>query len=264
MNYLLRSKPKSFGHRKMIFTIVLFMLLSFSGFLFMGYLRSFFYTVSRPIWIIGNTSAKPFIYAKDFFVFKSRLITDNLAIKEELSNLRMKEIDYDALLKENLELKEELGRKISTSRVMARILSKPPQSPYDTFVVDAGSSDGVVLGNKVYLSDVTIIGIVTNITPHTSLVRLFSSSGVAEQMTLSRTGASFTITGAGGANMKLEVPKETDILWGDVFMYPGIASSIIGSVYYIDTNSQSSFKTVYIRSLGNVFSAKSVFIEKTK
>ncbi len=70
------------------------------------------------------------------------------------------------------------------------------------------------------------------------------------------------LSGAGGGNITLEVPKDTDVLWGDVFVYPGIAPSVLGSVYYIDNNSQSAFKTVYIRVPGNLFSAQWVFVEK--
>jgi len=142
------------------------------------------------------------------------------------------------------------------------VLSKPPRSPYDTFVIDIGSEDNVSLGDRVYISDNNIIGLIKNMTPHTSLVELFSNGNLEQEATLSRTGASFVLKGLGGGNLELEVPKDTDVIWGDVFLYPRFSPSMIGSAYYIDTNSQSSFKKIFIRVPGNVFSAKYVFVEK--
>ena len=103
---------------------------------------------------------------------------------------------------------------------------------------------------------------ITSLTQDTGIVSLFSSSGVKQQGILSRTGSSYTLEGNGGANFKLEVPKDTDVLWGDVFLYPGTEQSVVASVYYIDTDSQSSFKTIYLRIPGNVFATRSVFIER--
>ena len=93
---------------------------------------------------------------------------------------------------------------------------------------------------------------------------LFSSSNQKQESVVLRTGASFEIFGKGGSNFQMEVPKDTDIIWGDVFEHPGLTTSVIGTVYYIDSNSQSSFKTIFMRVPGNVFDAKWVFVEKIK
>jgi len=261
MNYLLKSKPKYNHLGKIISVVVLFCLLSLLAFFFLDTTRDVSYRVAKPLWSLSSTIIQPFSKLKGFFIFKNSLITKNLALEEELLNLRLKEIDYNILSKEYEDLKSQMGRTGSASRVVSRVLSKPPYSPYDTFVIDAGSSLGVSLGNKVYISDNIIIGIVKNVTPHTSLVELFSSGDEKQEVTLSRTGASFVLKGLGGASLELEVPKDTDVVWGDVFLYPKFLPSIVGSAYYIDSSSQSSFKKVYIRVPGNVFSTKYVFIE---
>jgi hypothetical protein len=62
--------------------------------------------------------------------------------------------------------------------------------------------------------------------------------------------------------MSVEVPKDADILWGDVFEYPNLKTSVVGSVYYVDQSAQSSFKTIYIRVPGNIFQTKWVMVEK--
>jgi|SRR3989344_721127 len=262
MNYLLKSKPKHVHPWKTIAVVLVFVLLSFLGFVFPNILRRISYAIARPLWRVEGVATKTFTRVKDFFAFKNTLISQNLALQDEISSLKLKEIDYDTILKENQDLKNQFGRVLSVPRILASVLSKPPLSPYDTLVIDAGSAEGVVPESKVYLSESIIIGFVTSVTPHASLLKLFSTSGYKQESVLERTGASFGLIGNGGANFSLEVPKDTDILWGDTFMYPGISSGVIATVYYIDTNSQSSFKTIYLRIPGNVFQSRYVFIEK--
>ncbi len=261
MNYLLKSKPKHEHRWKIITVAVLFGILFFFGFIFSDFSRNIFWQISRPFWVGENLISKSVRGFSGFFSSKNTLIKKNLELEDKIASLELKEIDHDSLLKENQELKEQIGRKIEKNLVFAKVLSKPPRSPYDTFVLDIGSNQGIAPGGRVYISDNVIIGLVTTVTSNTSLTKLFSSSGNKQESVLSRTGASFLLEGQGGANFELVVPKDTDILWGDTFTYPGLNYPVLGSVYYIDTNSQSSFKTIYIRTPGNVFQSQSVFVD---
>ena len=262
-NYPLRSKPNRTNAKKVVTIVSLFLFLALILYLLPNTISSTGRTLSRPIWYVGSLVASSFSRSVSFFSSRNNLISKNTALEEEINSLKLKETDYGILLKENQDLKSELGRPGVSGKVLASILSKPPVSPFDTFVIDIGSSLGIKEGNKVYLGGNIIVGKVKSVTGGTSIVELFSNSSVKQESTLSRTGATFVLQGHGGANFILEVPKEADILWGDVFTYPDINSSIIGTVYYIDTNSQSSFKTIYLRIPGNVFSARYLFVEKS-
>jgi cell shape-determining protein MreC len=262
MNYLLKSKPKNEHKGKIVSIILVFCLLALAELMFSEEIRSVSYTIARPIWRVAEFTTKPFSGMKNFFVSKNNLINKNLALEEEMVSLRLKRVDYEILSKEFDELKNQLGRQGDQPRVLSRVLSKPPYSPYDNFVIDVGSEEGVSLGSRVYISDNIIIGLVKKITPHTSLVELFSNGDSEQETILSRTGSSFVLKGQGGGNLELEVPKDTDIIWGDVFLYPKFSTAMVGSVYYIDENSQNSFKKIYIRVPGNIFSTKYVFVER--
>jgi hypothetical protein len=119
----------------------------------------------------------------------------------------------------------------------------------------------VTLGAKVYLSQSIALGVISSVGSHNSVVKLYSSSGTKQEAISDRTDASFEIEGYGGANFKIEVPKDTDILLEDLFTLPS-NGTILGEVYYIDSNTQSSFKTIHLRIPGNVFQTKWVFVEK--
>ena len=114
----------------------------------------------------------------------------------------------------------------------------------------------------VYISDTLIIGVISDVNSNSSIVTLFSNGGQENEVISSRTGSSFVIIGDGGSNFELEVPKETDILWGDVFTYPSARNSVLATVYFVDSNSQSSFKTVHLKFPSNIFQTKRVFILK--
>ncbi len=259
-NYPLRSKPKNNDRKRLLIIIASFVVVAGFGFAFPNFSRNTAYTISKPIWSFRSVAGNGFSSVVSFFKFKNSLIAKNEELVQEIEALKLKEIDYDILQKENQDLKAELGRRSDSKRIIVKALSKPPVSPYDTIVIDAGSSDGILLGDRVYMGDNIIIGIVTNVTAHTSLVELFSNGNNKQEAILSRTGTTFTLVGQGGANMKLEVPKDADIIWGDTFTYPSLSGAIVGSVYYIDTNSQSSFETIYIKAPFNVFSSKYLYV----
>jgi cell shape-determining protein MreC len=263
MNYLLKSKPKGGNKGKLLSIAAAYILLSLVGFFFGASFRRFAWATARPVWAAGTLIASPFSSIWGYVHFKGTLVRENLALQEENADLRVKQTGYDALLLENETLKSELGRAGSSPKVLSAILSSPPRSPYDTLVVDLGSSDGILQGSKVFAGDNLIVGLVTTVTPHTSLVALFSGEGQKQEAIVARTGASFVLSGKGGQNFELLVPKDADIVWGDTFVYPGLSQSVIATVYYIDTDSQSSFKTAYLRIPTNIFAEKYVFLEKS-
>lgn len=258
-NYPLKSNKKEKSY-KLFIIIIIFAFLSVFSYFFSSFSRRVFYFISRPVLITKEKILKSSGAVGSYFIFKNALINKNKELEEEVGRLKLKEISYDTLLKENDELRSELGRENVGSKKVANILSKPPVSPYDSMVLDLGSNNGVSLGQKVYISENIIVGVIINVTSKTSLVELFSSGNRKQEATLLRTGSTFVLEGNGGGNLRLEVPKDTDLIWGDVFTYPGTPFSL-GSVYYVDSNSQSSFKTAYIKTPGNIFASKYLFIE---
>ncbi|MFZ2522609.1 MAG: rod shape-determining protein MreC [Minisyncoccia bacterium] len=199
---------------------------------------------------------------RNYFVNKSELIEKNDLLQEENDNLKLKLIGYDELVVENHELKGYLDVNLANGKILSVVLSKPPVSPYDTFIIDIGESQSIFIGNKVYASDSVIIGTIKNVTSRTSLVELFTNSGSKNEVILSRTGSSYVLSGHGGGNFVLDVPKDTDIIWGDTFIYPSSDRLVIGTVNYVDTNSQSSFKSIHIKSPINLHSLKRVLVDK--
>lgn len=266
MNSLLKSKPKS--NTKKVFVVVLCIGVSLSAvqYFFPRFVTSTARTLVKPAWFIRDT----FSYTTSgFFGHFQRidsLRAENKNLQDELYALKVKEVEFNQMKKDYEELKT-LMNTTSSSRgesggqiVTARVLSKPPFTPYDTFVVDGGSADGVQMGDLVYANDALVIGRITRVSAHTSYVTLFSSGDQTQEFVVGRTGISVAVTGMGGGNFALYVPKDFDIQVGDTLQEPSYGVGVVAEVYAVDQTMQNSFKRVYARVPKPIFQSTFVRI----
>lgn len=260
MNFHLKSKPKRTFDTKYITAGIFFGFLLLLSFLFPNFLRTVGHSTMKPFWFLKEKTENSFRYVTTYLEFQSSLVKENEDLKSELASLRLDKIDYEFLLKENNELKRDLEG-MPSNRVISNVLSKPPQSPFDTFVIDKGQNDGVSIGSNVYISNGIILGKVVSVTSKTSIFKMFSGGGEITEATVSRTGANFSLTGEGGSNFSLEVPSDTDIIWGDSFIHSS-SQSVLATVIFVDSNSQSSFKKIHLKTPINFLQIKRVFVEK--
>lgn len=261
MNYHLKSKKNNNNPKKIfiVFVVVIFIFIIYQ--LTFSFFRSLSHRTSVPVWIFSDYISNSLASIGNIFESKENLIVENEVLKEEIKKLKLEQIEYGVLIKENQELKSLFGRSNLKDKIITRIVSKPPRSPYDTLIIDAGRRDGVKNDSLVYISNNIVVGKVSDVLETTSVVTLFSTGGYKQEALLERTGAVFELIGKGNANFSIELPKDTDVIWGDLLLYPSVNSSIIGNIYYIDSSSQSAFKTVFIRAPGNVFESKWLFVE---
>lgn len=262
MNSLLKSKPKN-NIRKVVI-IILLCCAGLGGiqFVFPRALTTTVLILAKPLWVIRDGISRS---TSGFFGHFERVKTlqkENDALREELYVLKVKEYQFDHALIEYADLKTLMNASSSksSSAVIARVISKPPFTPYDTFVVDKGSEDGVLMGDLVYANDALVIGRVHQVTQHNAYVTLFSSGDQTQEFVVSRTGVSVATTGMGGGNFALYVPKDFDIVVGDTLSEPSYDSGIVATVYALDETSQNSFKRVYARVPKAIFQSKFVRI----
>src|SRR3989344_3772061 len=125
-----------------------------------------------------------FIAAQSHFFFSSfrdtaklalqnkRLLEENAALANENSELAQKEASLTALL-------GGTPRGNTASEILAGIVARPPESPYDTFILARGSRAGITPGMEVFGAGGTPIGVVSSVLADFSRVTLFSSPGVS-------------------------------------------------------------------------------------
>ena len=236
-----------------IFGIILYTLPNFSN-----SLGTFF---ARPLWASRNFASNQLGFVGNMFRFKSSLIEENNQLKTEISRAEADLIFYDALATEHKKLLESFGRSENPSRRLAVILAKPPQSPYDTMILDIGTLAGIKNENLVYGFGNIALGRISSAEKNHSTATLFSNGGYESHGIVERSDLAVVLFGTGGGGFEARVPQDADITVDDLIVLPGQEPSPIGKVVNIESTPASSFKLVYVSSLVNLNHTRWVEVE---
>lgn len=168
------------------------------------------------------------------------LVDENNALKREVSDLQIKNSE---LLSNNV---ANDNKDTEPGRLSTLAISFPPQTPFDTIVIEKGAKDGLKEGDKIYLSRQILVGSVEIVYDSYARVRLLTSPGQKTEAVLSRTGDVVVLVGYGGGSFKLILPISFDVKEGDLIVLPGSAHTIVGQVKSIKRDETSSFLTLLI------------------
>ncbi len=194
---------------------------------------------------------------------KRELEAENDALREENIRLTLRAALYEELKAERDRLYDRFGRSTSTAGVLARIIAAPSRSPYDVVLIDAGSSDGIAVGDEAWFDITLMLGTVESVSPHAARIRLFSSPGVETHVSVSGTStALFTATGVGGGAFELSIPKDIVVEKESALLLPGEGHGALGFIKEITVHDTDSFQTVRAILPINLFEAREVVIRK--
>lgn len=262
MNYLLDKKIKRNKYfRYVIFIVVLFILIYFRSGIFYG-LSYVSQIVFRPVLILGNNIGRALSNAGSYFYSKKSLLLENEDLKSKLNEQEARISNYDSILGENLEIKEIFERKSEKAdMVLAGILSKPNQSLYDTLVIDAGTKNGILIGQKVFALGNVPIGRIAEIYPDSAKVILYSNPGETTEVVISGKDTFMQVVGRGGGNFEIILPRDFVLEKGTEAVLPGINPYIVGIVQTIVSDPRDSFQKALLASPVNIQELKFVQIE---
>lgn len=245
--------------RKSLVLIVVLVVI-FASLLFVptrGFLTQTTYSIAVGIWSGGNlvtNAARSFITN---FKDKNLLENENSALKAELSRLQALALDRNLLSEKVASLEESLGRPGSDNRVAADVVAGPRHSPYDTLVIDAGTEQGISVGNMVVYAGSGVVGEIVEVSGSTAKVKIYSSSGVETSVAIGEKHIPVTAVGRGMGNFEARVPQDSIVLVGDtVTSIKG--SLILGNVALVEENTAKPFKSVFFRVPFNITEMQSV------
>jgi cell shape-determining protein MreC len=238
--------------------VVLLVCIIFVAF-FRNPLSNIFLRVTSPLFVARDSVGGGLsgIFAQ--FSSKASLETQNETLRAALASTSAALADRDILYQQNLFIKNQFGRDTAAHALLAGVLMRPPNIPYDTLLIDAGSAQGVTMGDIVSAGGTTAIGRITSVYGTQSRATLFSAAGESYQALLqlsAQGGVSVPLSfvGQGGGSMSAEVPSGTRVTLGDHVILAGIAAPFVGSVSHIDVHDGQSFETVYIELPVDLFS----------
>lgn len=183
-------------------------------------------------------------------------------------------LQNEKLLNENAALtlqNQALIKKIESTRglaseaegVVAGVVARPPESPYDTLVLSAGSEDGVGIGMRAFGLGGVPLGVVSSVSNNFSRITLFSAPGMTINGLVERANFPLTITGAGAGAMTASAARSAGIAAGDAVFAPGPGMLPIGTVVRVDSDPASPSITLRIMPALNLFSIAWVVIRDT-
>lgn len=269
MSYLLDKKIKEKKIFKITISIVLlFILFYFRSGIFNG-LSYVTGNLFRPVLVLGNNVGEKFTNTISYFISKNSLYLENENLQIKLEEDKIKMLNYDALLKENYDLKEILGRKKeNTNMVLAVILSKPNQSIYSTLTIDVGIEQGIKIGDMVFALGYVPIGRISDVYQNSSKVILFSSAGEKNQGIISsefsglREDIFVEVVGRGGGNFETILPRDFVFKKGDQVIWPGFNPYVFALIENTISDLRNPFAKTLLTSPVNIQNLKFVEVRK--
>jgi cell shape-determining protein MreC len=194
-----------------------------------GLLRTSFHFVVAPIstirhYILTSTASVP-TFIRDRAQLLERI--------QELEELESRQADIRTTLlyveNENRELRELL-HDTKEEGILAGVIARPPDLPYDTMLIDRGDTDGIKKGAPVFYGDQHVLGFIETTFAHHALVRLISSAGLESSVYVFGPQIFARAYGEGGGVIRLSVPQGVSITEGDVVVLPSLSVGILGAV----------------------------------
>lgn len=249
MKYLPRNRSKSTFVKPALFLVGIFIA---GGFIF-SFIDGVIISAVSPLWRTENIATAKLSSIGDFFRFRNSLLKENNMLKERVAQLELEVASSASVAGGENSIFSFFGRQPEPEGIVTTVLVSPPQSPYDTLVIDAGEDDGVIPGSSVFMPEGPILGVVSDVFSGSSKVRLYSAPGEKTRALLERHSIPITIEGAGGGNFRIIMPREVEVVAGDRILSADIFSHLLAVVGDIKMEPTDSFKEVLAKSPANIF-----------
>lgn len=220
------------------------------------------YRVATPFWQLKHQFRDRLsVVAEVATRSKKDLIAEIEKLELEAEANRIALLEAEVVRRENEQFREALGYVWEDeSWLVAGILVRPPQTPYDILVLDVGSDDGVAHGQLVFASSGVVLGVAQEVLPRQTVVSLLSTPQVKTTVVLEKEGIGVTATGRGGGAYQLNVPREIDVVAGDLVVLPGRQTEIIGTVQDIIFDPRDPYQTVLVSAPTNFYQERFVYV----
>jgi len=247
MNYRRNNSVKKYVISIGLFAVIVFASV-FWGDTIMRVLSGGLHRAALPFWKGGVTTEQ---LSGSFFALlqsKQALVEKNQKLEEQIREQEAQKAILKNIRNENDKLKELLDRSSGRDAVGAVILARPPQSPYDTLVIDVGAQKEIQTGDRVYAHGDIPIGEVVSVKRRSSIVELFSTQGRITEVSIGSDSVSGSAEGRGGQNFLIRLPRDVAIHTGDVISAPDIGVSVLGTVGHVEKDENSPFQRIYFTS----------------
>ena len=233
-------------------------------------------TALRPFQIAATRVAQPFRDGYDYLTSLSRLKSENARLKRQYRAVREQAIAERTLALNDQQLERllhfERGPRFPTDfrAVNAEVTSFPGGPFVHSLEIAAGSSAGVRLNSPVVSGD-GLVGIVSNVFPHTAVVTLLTDqNSFVAALDIQTRVRGMVHTGPGGSLILDQVLKQLKVNKGDALVtagthsprYPDLYPSgiPIGRASFVGATDTAPFLQVQVQPFANLGSLDAVAV----
>ncbi len=241
----------------MVATVIVVAVFAFDA-LTGGGVRAFARAGASAAWT-GLSTAGAHIGASGLFATRAALAAQNAALQAQVLQLQEKVSASMLVGAENAQLRSLVHLAEGTPGITAPITSSFRASPYGTFTIGAGTSNGVRNDELVVAADGAVIGRVTDVSAHDALVLgLFAPRQTLDVLI---NGVPVTLKGSGGGAASGDAPRGASIATGDVAVAPSLGQRAVGVVGNVEGNEASASTHLLVRLPSNLESLQFVYVE---
>lgn len=164
------------------------------------------------------------------------------------------------LVIENDALKAELRRAGHVDGVLGHVTTLPNRSIYDTFVIDAGTKEGIAVGQIVYGFGTIALGTISDVALDHATVQLFSTSGRETSGSVGPNSVAVTLTGRGGGEYEVRLPRDLQFTTGEVIAYQSVHTAVLAEIERIATDPRDPFQKLIAKAPINLQALKWVIV----
>lgn len=195
------------------------------------------------------------------------MLTSKRTLVRRINELQTTLESYDVevlrakmLEQENNELKTELGRVPKPQGTLAHVLTLPNRSFYDTFIIDAGSAEGIMEGSTVYAFGAVALGTISVVNNHQSTVLLFSKPGRETAGTTVGSDVAIILIGRGAGEYEVRIPRDVRFEEGGLIGYQSVDTAVLARIEKIITDPRDPFQRILAKAPTNLQALKWVIV----
>lgn len=217
--------------------------------------------LATPFWKLGSALTSVVGSGTSVFGDKAKLMQENEALKREQAALIAQLATVTARARD---VERLVGVRTEPAHgILAGVIARPPLSPYDVLIVDAGSDAGVTNGALVLGPAGTPLGTVIRASKDSSRIALFSESGRETAGWIGEAKLPIGLVGTGSGTFLAVVARDAGVVVGDAVYLPGPGAQSVGTVVEVTNDPSLPRSSIRIRPTINPFSVTWVEIRAT-
>ncbi len=179
-------------------------------------------------WLTESSASIP------VFVRTRQSLGDEIKVlKNSLTIASRTDLTQQRLFEENNRLRKLLDID-NEERIVAAILARPDELPYDLLQIDRGQDHGVEVGAPVFTGKDVVIGLVVHVTATYSFIELVTTPGFKSTAFISGPDVVVEMEGMGGGVARVRVPQGVPLAVDNLVYLPSVEPAVFGRISYVE------------------------------